>query len=243
MTGLTICIGYDSKEPLALQVLAHSITTRASGPVSIVPVAKQHLKEVYTRDDPRATTEFSLTRFLSPWLAGYEGFVLFMDCDMLVLTDIYTIFDAMQPHRGKSVYCCQHDYTPNPHAKATGVQLAYPRKNWSSVMLFDARQVRNRLTPEYVNSAEPRDLHRFTWLPDDELGSLPLEWNWLVGEYEPNPDAFNLHYTLGTPCFPGYEDSDMSELWWDEYRRMLTPMKTYKWTAADVWAKAIGVAR
>jgi hypothetical protein len=227
-TPLRICIGYDSREPLALQVLAHSILARASGPVSIIPIAKNHLRGVYTREDPGGTTEFSLTRFLSPYLCGYSGVGLFMDCDMLCLTDIYKVLDEVnEDYDGtltKAAWVCPHDYQPKAGLKATGVQTAYPMKNWSSFMVFEARKCRE-LTPEYVNTASPADLHRFRWLEGiDAVGALPLEWNWLVGEYEPNPNAKILHYTLGTPCFADYRRSDHADLWFAELAAMNRPL-------------------
>lgn len=238
---LRICIGYDSREPLALEVLAHSIIARASGPVSIIPVAKHHLRGVYTREDPGGTTEFSLTRFLTPYLCGYEGWGIFMDCDMLVRTDIYEVLPLAAGD--KALWCCPHEYQPKAGLKATGVQTAYPRKNWSSFFVFDASKCK-QLTPEYVNTASPADLHRFAWLPTRKaspalglelpieqqetycpgLGFLPLEWNWLVGEYAPNPQAKILHYTLGTPCFRDYRQSDHADLWYAELAAMNRPL-------------------
>lgn len=246
--NLAVCIGYDSREPITLQVLAHSITRRASKPVTIVPIALNHLRDVYTRTDPAGTTEFSLTRFLTPWLCGYEGFGLFMDSDMVCLTDIYDLLDVVPPtmwlHRKVAV--CQHDYVPKADTlKATGVQTAYPRKNWSSFMLFNNANCA-ALTPDYVNAATPAELHRFAWADDEAISPLPLEWNWLVGEYDDNPQAKVLHYTLGTPCFAGYEDSPMAGYWWREYEAMSAPLR--HWTgqdgrtlaqAADAYAKAV----
>lgn len=221
MKPLTICIGYDTREPIALQVCAHSIIRRASGPVSIIPLALSHLKLIYARP-PNGTTEFSLTRFLTPYLSGYKGFSIFMDCDMIVKTDIYGVMEHVNVRDDVSV--CQHDYTPVEGAKATGIQTAYPRKNWSSFMVFNNERCWH-LDPQYVNTASPSDLHRLGWA--DRTGSLPLEWNWLVGEYPHNDNAKVLHYTLGTPCFPKYIDCDHADDWWAEYDEMRTPM-TFK---------------
>jgi hypothetical protein len=255
---LTICIGYDSREPLTLDVLAHSIVRRASRPVTILPIALNHLKGIYTRTDPAGTTEFSLTRFLTPYLCDYRGFGLFMDSDMVCLTDIYRVFEGVLPLRGKAVYCCQHDYVPKADTlKATGIQTSYPRKNWSSLMLFDNTACLS-LSPAYINAASPSDLHRLVWAREsiwdndrgcyadeerESVGSLPLEWNWLVGEYDDNPNAKVLHYTLGSPCFPGYEDGPMAEVWWEEYRSMMAPMKTYQCGTSEAYAKAVGARR
>jgi hypothetical protein len=217
---LRLFIGYDSKEPLALEVCAHSINRRASGPVTICPLNVNHLKGIYTRG-PNGTTEFSLTRFLVPYLSDYRGLSVFMDCDMLVQCDVYDVLDAIAQDPGAAVWCAQHDYQPKAGLKATGVQTSYPRKNWSSFMVFDNERCQ-ALTPDYVNTASPSDLHRFAWA--ERVGSLPLAWNWLVGEYALNADAKVLHYTLGTPCFLAYRDSDHADLWFAELQAMNAPL-------------------
>lgn len=201
MTPLRIFIGWEPREADAFHVLAHSILTRASRPVTITPLVQSQLRAagLYTRPpDPGASTEFSLTRFLVPHLAGYAGTAVFMDCDMLCQTDIAPLF---QQEPGHAVWVCQHDYIPTTTVKMDGrPQVPYPRKNWSSLMVFDLQHMGVRaLTPDYVNRATPADLHRFAWLREGELGALPLDWNWLVDEYAPNPAAKILHYTLGIP--------------------------------------------
>jgi hypothetical protein len=217
---MRIFIGYDSKEPLAYHVLAHSILTRATSPISITPLTLSSLKGLYTRQrGPTESTEFSLTRFLVPYLSGYEGWSLFMDCDMLCLTDIWRVLD--EGSLNKAISVCQHQYQPKSITKFLGqVQTAYPRKNWSSLILFDNEKCQV-LTPDYVNSASGLDLHRFNWLSEDQIGQIDLAWNWLVGEYEPNPDAKILHYTLGGPWFPEYDHSDHADLWFREKRLIL----------------------
>lgn len=220
---LNIYIGWDSKEPSAFAVLAHSILKRATVPVSITPLTRKSLeaRKIYTR--PRGateSTEFSLTRFLVPYLSNYEGFSVFMDCDMLMRVDIGDLWLHLLADPGKAVYVCPHDYVPRTETKFLGQQqTVYPRKNWSSFIVFDNSKCR-ALSPDYVNTASGLDLHRFNWC-DVGIGSLPLDWNWLVGEYEPNPHAKNLHYTLGTPCFEDAVQDATAALWWDEYRDML----------------------
>jgi hypothetical protein len=218
---LQIFIGYDSKEPIAYHVLAHSILTRASVPVSITPLTQPVLRQagLYTRErGATESTEFSLTRFLVPALAGYRGHALFLDCDMLCRSDITELWAHTILSPQKAVYVCQHDYTPKSSTKFLGqVQTAYPRKNWSSVMLFDCEHYKCReLTPEKVNTLSGLELHRLLWAEEkgcDWIGSLPLEWNWLVGEYQPNAAAKLLHYTLGGPWFEDSSDCDYAGDW------------------------------
>lgn len=221
-----IFIGYDSKEIVAYHVLASSILRRSSIPVAIVPLSRQALARVYTRPrQPNEATEFSLSRFLVPYLSGYQGVSLFMDCDMVCQVDILDLWLELLAQPGKAIWCCQHDYIPKQLIKFEGhEQTKYPRKNWSSFLVFDNTQC-TALTPEFVNKASGLELHRFLWTKDDLIGSLPLTWNWLVGEYDPNPDAKVLHYTNGTPCFQDYANCDHADLWWQEYQALLSPAR------------------
>jgi hypothetical protein len=227
MTPFKIFIGWDSREPIAFSVLAHSIVRRATIPVSIIPLALNGLQHVYTRErGPTESTEFSLTRFLVPSLSHYEGFSLFMDSDMLCQIDIGDLWLHLLANPGKAVYVCPHDYTPKPGAKFLGhTQTAYPRKNWSSFMVFDNARCKT-LTPEYVNDATGLALHRLQWTTDALIGQLPLDFNWLVGEYPHHASARVLHYTLGGPWFPETRDCDHADDWWTEYRSMLSPLVT-----------------
>jgi hypothetical protein len=218
---LRIFIGYDPDETVAWHTLAHSILARASIPVQFAPVGRAQLRGVYTRErGPTESTEFAISRFLVPYLCGYEGWSLFMDCDMLCRADIAALAALAEGRDDKAVLVCQHDYVPKTERKFLDQpQTRYPRKNWSSVMLFNNARCR-ALTPEYVNRASGLDLHRFAWLADEEIGSLPLEWNWLVGEYPYNPDAKIVHFTIGGPWFEEYRASDYADEWFEEQRRM-----------------------
>jgi hypothetical protein len=218
---LNVFIGYDPVESLAFYTLSHSILRRSSIPVSIAPVARNQLKGVYTRKrGPTESTDFSLTRFLVPWLSGFAGWSVYMDCDMLCRVDISQLAAAMAAQPDKGLLVCKHDYVPTTSRKFLDrVQTKYPRKNWSSLMAFNNERCR-ALTPEYVNSAAPSDLHRFAWLDDALIGELPLEWNWLVGEYRHNANAKIVHFTLGGPYFDEYRDCDYAEEWFAEYESM-----------------------
>lgn len=138
-----------------------------------------------------------------------------MDGDMVVNGDVAELFDMAQANYGVSAWVCQHDYKTKQQIKYLGNRNEdYPRKNWSSVILWNCASFPNRkLTPEYVQKATGADLHRFGWIGDDRIGEIPPAWNWLVSEYEPNPDAKLLHYTLGIPDFPEYADCDHAEDW------------------------------
>lgn len=202
---------------MAYHVLCHSILSRSSRPVRFIPINKRNIP-VFTRGIEDGSTEFSFSRFLTPYLHNYEGRALFLDSDMLVLDDIAKLFDSCD--KNHDVFCVQHDYTPKTKIKFLGnKQEAYPRKNWSSVMLFNNARCMD-LTPERVNTASGAYLHRMHWA--GSVGEISARWNFLVGEYEPIPvnDISLLHYTLGAPCFKEYQDCDYAEQWFNELQSM-----------------------
>lgn len=221
-TPFPIFIGWDSKETVAYHVLAHSILRRATMPVSIQPLVLPAMRDIYSRArGSLESTEFSMTRFLVPYLSAYTGWSVFMDCDMLCQVDMSELIFELIKQRDKAVLVCQHDYTPKEGTKFLGnVQTAYPRKNWSSFMVFNNKRCK-ALTPEYVNTATGLDLHRFNWIKDEEIGTLPLEWNWLVDVYPHNSDAKVLHYTNGGPYFDAYKTCDHAAEWFAERDHML----------------------
>jgi len=220
MTPLKIAIGYDPREAICYHVLCHSIMSRASGPVQFIPISLQTLKGIYERPrDPRQSTDFTYARFLTPWLSG-PGTSVFLDSDMLCLCDIYELVAKAQEDRFSDVLVVKHDYEPLSGNKFLNqVQTKYPMKNWSSLMVFNGhRMAVKNLTPEYVNKATPMDLHQFKWA--GAVGALPVEYNHLVGEYEPNPHAKIVHYTLGAPCFRAYQNCEYAPEWFEELGRM-----------------------
>lgn len=224
---LHICIGFDQNEAVAYHVLAHSIMRRASRPVCITPLYLPQLQArgIYTRErDPLQTTDFTYSRFLTPWLAG-GGQSIFMDSDMLCRDDIYKVLDFTSPYVDVSVV--QHNYIPKKGKKFLGQQQTeYPCKNWSSMMVFNGhRSAVRRLTPDYINVASAADLHRFHWSRPGDVGSLPAEWNHLVGEYKPNPDAKLAHFTLGGPWFDEYADCEFADEWRAELEHALSVRK------------------
>jgi len=214
----SIYIGYDPRESVAFHTLAHSLLRRSSIPISVAPLVQGQLKSVYRRSrGPTESTEFSLTRFLVPYLSGYAGWSLYMDCDMLCRVDVAPLLGETRVHSDKAVLVCKHDYVPKSERKFLDqVQTKYPRKNWSSLMLFNNQRCR-ALTPEYVNSASGLELHRFAWTEDRLIGELDLDWNWLVGEYSYKAEAKIVHFTLGGPYFPEYRACDYADEWFAEF--------------------------
>ncbi len=221
---LKVFVGWDPREDIAWEVCRHSIQRRTDpDKVSVMPLVQSELREqgLYTRAvDTRAATEFSLTRFLTPALAsqdGFDGHAVFVDCDFLFVTDILEVLGEIDPSKAVSVV--KHDYQPSETVKMDGcIQYPYPRKNWSSFIVFNCAHPGVRaLTPDVVNTAEPTYLHRFSWLNDSEIGELDKGWNYLEGWYAPQYDKLKaVHYTLGGPWFDHKMNCDFADLWISE---------------------------
>ena len=236
---LKIFIGWDSREDIAYQVARKSILAYATVPVEIVPLKQNKLRKegLYWRDvDKLASTEFTFTRFLIPELCNFKGWALFIDCDFVFLDDVKKLFDEINDQY--AVMCAQHDYTPKPGIKMDGqTQTAYPRKNWSSMMLINCGHSSNRcVTKEFVNDPYKTGayLHRFSWLNNSKIGKLSHEWNWLVGWYKEPTDGKPqaLHYTEGGPWFPEYENCEYADEYYKVERQYLKSemqkLKSYK---------------
>ena len=222
MKTLKIFIGYDPKEAVAFHVLCHSLLQRSSKPISITPINLKNLKGLYSRQhDQRQSNEFSFSRFLVPYLCDYDGFGIYMDCDMLALGDISTILNDIDESHAVSVV--QHDYESKVKVKYLGnKQYSYPRKNWSSFIVWNCAHPSNKgVDPKFIGDADAATLHRFLWLKDEEIGELSTKWNWLVGEYDnPTKDIKVLHWTLGGPYFHEYSNGEFSEEWTKEFKSM-----------------------
>src|SRR5262245_17030691 len=207
---IRVFIGYDERERVACNVLSHSIQRLASEPVAIGTLRLAQLQRDLTRErHPLQSTDFSFSRFLTPYLSDYEGWSIFMDCDMLMLDDIARLYELRDERY--AVMVVKHDHVPRESTKFLGQpQSKYEKKNWSSVMLFNNPRCR-ALTLDYVNQASGLQLHQFKWLGDDRLiGAIPSRWNHLVGYDAPRSDAAVVHYTLGGPYFEQYRNCEYS---------------------------------
>lgn len=243
MTVKKVFIGFDPREADAYAVAEASIKAHTSGQVQIHPIDLKYLrmeypqapylKPMYWRPTSRVdgqlwddisgapmSTEFAISRFLVPHLAEYKGWALFMDCDMLIRSDLHNLF-ALADNK-YAVMCVKHDYEPTEAVKMDGqAQSRYARKNWSSVMLFNCEHPSNKaLHPQYVNAQPGRDLHRFAWLPDDQIGELEASWNWLVGHSSQEIEPDIVHFTTGIPSMPGYENVPYADEWRDVLARI-----------------------
>src|SRR5258706_10244811 len=214
-------LGWDDKEPIAAHVLQHSIRSRSSVPISFTLLDTRNLKGIYDR--PRGefeSTNFSISRFIVPYLCNYEGWAVYLDSDMLCLGDVVELarYMTLASRWNQAVQVVKHDYTPSTQTKfLSQPQTSYERKNWSSLMIFNNALCRN-LTPEAVNSQPGLWLHRFSWTSDDKIGSIPKIWNYLVGEGNQclPEEARLIHFTDGGPWFKEYEDCEFSDEWKNE---------------------------
>ena len=215
---INIFIGYDNKEKVAFNVLSYSILKNSTKPVAITPIYLNNIKDDFIRErNQLSSTEFSFSRFIIPHLMNYQGWALFMDCDMLMKADVSELWRLRDDKY--AVQVCKHDYVPKTQTKFLGqTQTAYPKKNWSSFMLMNCKKC-TQLTPDYVNSASGLELHQFKWLESEDLiGKIDEKWNWLVGEYEYSQHAKLVHYTEGGPYFENYKDCDYSNEWFDTFK-------------------------
>lgn len=218
---IPVFIGFDTRETVAFSVLAYSINKRASQPVSTTALMLSQLGGILRRDrHPLQSTDFSFSRFLTPYLSGYAGWSIFMDCDMLMLDDIANLWRLRDERYAAMVV--KHEHVPRETVKFLGEpQTKYEKKNWSSVILYNNARC-EALTPEYVNTASGLDLHQFKWLENDGLiGALPDRWNHLVGYNAPRQDAALVHYTLGGPYFDEYAHCEYADEWREEREAML----------------------
>jgi len=222
--SIKIFLGYDPREAAAYHVCCQSLIEHSSEPLEIHPLALNNMARFYAEAHTDGSNAFIYSRFLVPYLCGFSGFAIFLDGDMLVRRDIAELWHLRRPDRGVQVV--QHDYKTAHPIKYLGAKNEdYPRKNWSSVVVWNCGYFPNRkLTPEFVGKAPGSYLHRFEWLTDEQIEALPFAWNHLNIEYKPNPAAALYHYTLGLPAFEGYGTQEGADEWFATADRMLTPM-------------------
>ena len=221
---MKVFVGYDDREDIAYKVCEYSVK-RNNKKAQVFPLKQEELKEanLYWREkDPLSSTAFTFTRFLVPALMNYEGWAIFCDCDIIWMLDPAEIMKYADEKY--AVMVVKHDYTPPEGLKMDGQkQLPYPRKNWSSVILWNCGHPSNKkVTPDLVNTETGQYLHRFNWLKNEEIGELTHHWNWLVNHYHEPKDGTPhvIHYTEGGPWFKNYRDCEYSKEWVKELTDM-----------------------
>ena len=228
---IKIFVGYDSREDIAYQVCRESIFARSKNEekIEVIPLKLKELKKggnYWRPEDKLGSTEFTFSRFLIPHLTDFNGWALFCDCDFLFNHNVRDLFELAEDKY--AVMCVQHDYSPKQGAtKMDGKeQHVYPRKNWSSLVLWNCGHPANKvLTADHVNNTkfDGAYFHRFSWLQDNLIGSIPHRWNWLVNHYQEPRDGmpYALHYTEGGPWFPDYQTCEYAAEWWIMEKRYL----------------------
>ena len=187
-----VFIGYDPRQPVAFQVCAQSVWDAASKPVEII---RLDLRTLPLRRV--GLTEFTYSRFLVPFLCGFEGHALFLDSDILVRGDIAGLFDAAERF-------------PQCDVMMVKSQLKF---EWPSVMMFNCAEC-GILTPDYVSSAK---LFDYAWVKNP--GWIAPEWNHLVGYDEPNPNAMIVHFTKGIPVWEETRSCEFAGEWRETHMR------------------------
>ncbi len=217
---INIVVGFDQRESVAYHTFTQSIIEKSSLPVAFTPLAINTLKD-YKETHTDKSNDFIYSRFLTPHLNNFEGWAVFADGDMICQTDIKGLWDLRD--ESKALLVVKHDYQTKTYQKYLGnINENYPRKNWSSVILWNCAHPKHKiLTPDFIANQTGKYLHRFSWLDDIDIGELPIEWNWLAIEYPVNEKAKLIHYTLGTPCFKDYRNTEMSDIWHETQQRII----------------------
>jgi lipopolysaccharide biosynthesis glycosyltransferase len=218
LNKITMVVGFDQREAVAYHTFCQSIIEKSTVPVQFIPLAKNSL-HFYNEKHNDGSNSFIYSRFLTPYLCDFEGYAIYADGDMVCNTDLSEIADLFDA--SKAVQLVKHDYKTKRTIKYFGNENAnYPRKNWSSLVIFNCQHPSNKiLTPQFIQEHDGAYLHRFSWLQDDEIGALDVKWNYLAIEYPSCDDAKLIHYTLGTPCLKDFKETEMSDVWWETYRR------------------------
>ena len=209
---IPIFIGYDPREAIVFHVCSNSIIRQSTSPVQIIPLALNLFKD-YEETHKDGSNAFIYSRFLVPYLMNFKGHAIYIDGDMILRDDISKLWDLRNPFF--DVQVIQHNYKTRMPVKYLGSKNEdYPRKNWSSVIIWNCNsQVNRTLTPEYIMNSKGSHLHRFEWIDNERIGGLPIEWNWLPDELGENENAKLLHYTLGAPCFNEFKNTEMNSYW------------------------------
>jgi len=217
---INIVVGFDQREAIAYHTFCQSVIEKSSLPIRFIPLSLGVIKD-YKETHNDQSNDFIYSRFLTPFLNNFNGWAIFADGDMICQADISELWDLRD--ESKALLVVKHDYQTKSRKKYLGNKNEnYPRKNWSSVILWNCSHPKHKiLTPDFISKQTGAYLHRFSWLEDNEIGELPKEWNWLAIEYPENNNAKLIHYTLGTPCFKEYKNTDMSEIWYETYNRTI----------------------
>ena len=215
-----IVVGFDQRESVAYHTFTQSVIENSTVPVRFLPLSISSLSN-YKEVHKDGSNEFIYSRFLVPYMMNFKGWAIYADGDMVCLEDIKKLWNLRD--NKYAVQVVKHDYKTKITEKYWGNKNEdYPRKNWSSLILWNCEHEAHKiLTPDFIQNQSGAFLHRFSWINDDEIGSLDKEWNWLAMEYEEKEPINLIHYTIGTPCFKEYEKKSLSQHWKKSFLNML----------------------
>ena len=199
-----IVVGFDQRESVAYHTFTQSVIENSTVPVRFLPLSMSFLSN-YKEVHKDGSNDFIYSRFLVPYMMNFKGWAIYADGDMVCLEDIKKLWNLRD--NKYAVQVVKHDYKTKITEKYWGNKNEdYPRKNWSSLILWNCEHKSHKvLTPDFIENQSGAFLHRFSWIKDEEIGSLDKEWNWLAMEYEEKKSINLIHYTIGTPCFKEYE--------------------------------------
>jgi len=223
LSKVKIYVGFDPRESVVYHTFTQSLIEKSTLPIEITPLAVTTLN-FYEETHQDKSNDFVYSRFLTPFMSNFEGWSIYVDGDMICQADIKELLELRD--ETKAVQVVKHDYkTKSANKYLDNKNENYPRKNWSSVILWNCAHPKHKiLTPNFINEQTGKFLHRFSWLEDEEIGELPIEWNWLAIEYADNPLAKLIHYTLGAPCFKDYRATSMAENWLSMQKKICSGM-------------------
>lgn len=212
LNKVKIYVGFDPRESVVYHTFVQSLIEQSSLPLEITPLAVNTLN-FYSETHQDKSNDFVYSRFLTPFMSDFSGWSIYVDGDMICQEDIKELLALKD--ESKALLVVKHDYQSKTANKyLNNINENYPRKNWSSVILWNCGHPKHKvLTPDFVSQQSGKFLHRFSWLADEDIGELPIEWNWLATEYPDNASAKLIHYTLGAPCFRDYRDTGMAANW------------------------------
>ncbi len=216
---MRLYVGFDPREAIGFHTFLGRLIALGGREVEIIPLCGEQQD---------GTNAFTYERFRIPDLMNWSGTAIFVDaCDMLLRAPIHELMKLRDP--SKAVQVVKHDYRTRHPRKYVGTELEagngdYPRKNWSSVILWNCGHRAHFNAREEMRGFDGAYLHRFSWLKDEEIGELPIEWNWLADEYGENDKAKLLHWTAGIPGFYHYRNAPHADEWKAAARKVTAGM-------------------
>ena len=212
-TKVKLFIGHDNKQSSICDACRLSVQDHSNIEIDTIHLNSLQGKGLFWRPQAEGSTDFAFTRFLTPYLKGFYGYAIFCDSDFIWNSDPLELLDVVD--QGKAVSVVKHNISQEqikPFKMDGQKQSWYPRKNWSSLMVFNCdHPFTKRLTPQVVSESPAGYLHEFKWCDDKNIGSIPHTYNYLVGYYNDIEDPKAVHFTDGGPWHPGYENVEFAD--------------------------------